>query len=210
MSKARRFASFLRAHVAGFEASSVQAFARHLHARLGRRFLPEATQWALRQGIERGVETSLRTEIVNVSSASRSLAHELANHGAMQLLRHGGKGVTKVALRQLAGGIGRASAAGFVIDGALGAIDAYRGYRAGELSAADAWRHVGVEGVTGALACGGGVALAAGVVVVTGGLAPSSVFVLGAVGSSGIKYGLNRVARKHLGVGTEPESSPAS
>src|SRR5690606_33403844 len=85
MSKARRFASFLRAHVAGFEASSVQAFARHLHARLGRRFLPEATKWALRQGIERGVETSLRTEIVNVSSASRSLAHELANHGAMQL-----------------------------------------------------------------------------------------------------------------------------
>lgn len=204
MSKARRIASFLRAHVAGFEASYIHAFARYLHTKLGDKVLPEATKLAVRKGIERVVDTSVKTEMLKVSAASRSLADELASRGATQLLRHGGKGVTKVALRQIAAGIGRASVAGFVIDGAMGAIDAYRGYRAGELTAAEAWRHVGIEGVTGAVACGGGVALAAGAMVVAGGLAPPVMLVVGAAGSTGIKYGLSRVARRRFGAWPRP------
>lgn len=210
MSKARRFASFLRAHIAGFEASSAYAAASYLHAKLGHKILPEATKWAVQQGIERVAATSVKTEIVKISAASRTIADELASRGAMQLVRHGGRGVTKVALRQVAGGIGRASLAGFVIDGAIGSVEAYRAYRAGEMDSSEALRHAGIEGVTGAIACGAGVALAAGAVVLTGGLAPSAVLAIGAVGSTGVKYGLRRVAdRRHFAVRTKPALAQA-
>lgn len=194
MNEARRFASHLRAHIAGFEASSLQAAAGYLHAKLGHKVLPEATKYVLQQGIERAVGATVKTEIVKISAASRRVAEELASRGAMQLVRHGGKGITKVAVQQIARGIGRASLAGFVVDGALGSVEAYRAYRAGEMSSSEALRHVGVEGVTGAIACGAGVALAAGAVVLTGGLAPSAMLAIGAVGSTGIKYGLRRLA----------------
>lgn len=194
MNDVRRFASSLRAHIAGFEASSVQAAAGYLHAKLGHKVLPKATKLALQEGIERVAFASLKADMVKVSAASQRIAEELASRGAIQLVRHGGKGITKIAVQQIAKGVGRASLAGFVIDGAVGSVEAYRGYRSGAMSSSEALRHVGVEGVTGAIACGAGVALAAGAVVLTGGLAPSAVLAIGAVSSTGIKYGLRRIA----------------
>lgn len=199
MSDTRRFAGILRAHIAGLQACFVQAAATHLHGKLGQRLLPASMQMALRHTIEKGLGTSVTGEIIALSSGSRAMAEAAASQGALRFVGQGTKAVTRVAARQVLGGIGRASAAGFVVDGAVGGVEAYRAYRAGEMTSSEAWRHVGVEGVSGAIACGAGVALAAGAVVATGGLAPAAVLAVGAVSSTGVKFGLTKMmGRKKL------------
>lgn len=196
MSDTRRLATFVRAHVAGFEAASVQAAASFLHAKIGQRLVPASMRFAVRSALERGLGASVMGADVVLSATSRALADGAASRGAAQLAGHGTKAVAGVAIRQVAAGVGRASAAGFVIDGAVGGVEAIRAYRAGEMTSSEAWRHAGKEGVTGAIACGAGVALAAGAVVATGGLAPVAVFAIGAVGSTGVKLGLSKMGSR--------------
>lgn len=209
MSDTRRFATFVRAQIAGFQAASVQAAATYLHGKFGARLVPASMRMALRHTIERSVGASVTGEIVALSAGSRAMAEAAASRGAAQLASHGARAMTGVALRQVVGGVGRASAAGFVVDGVVGGVEAYRGFRAGEMSSGEAWRHVGIEGVTGAIACGAGVALAAGAVVATGGLAPAAVLAIGAVSSTGVKLGLRKVVgRPSLRPGKTPEPLP--
>lgn len=196
MSDTRRFASFFRAQIAGIEASSVQAAAKVLHEKVGKRLLPASVRMALRHGLERSVGLSVSGEVVALSSSSRVMAEAAARRGARELAKQGTRSLGKAALGQVARGVGRASAAGFVIDGVVGGVEAYRGFRNNEMSSGEALRHVGVEGVTGAIACGAGVALAAGAVVLTGGIAPAAVLAIGAIGSTGVKLGLRKAVSR--------------
>lgn len=170
----------------------MRAAASYLHSKVGQRLLPASMQLALRRALERGVGATVNAEVAGISAASRVLAEEVASRGALRFASYGTKAAAGVALRQVARGVGRASAAGFVVDGAIGGVEAYRAYRSGEMTSAEAWRHVGVEGVTGAIACGAGVAVAAGAIVATGGLAPAAVLAIGAVSSTGVKLGLRK------------------
>lgn len=194
MHETRRVAAFARAQVAGIEASTVHAAASYLHGKLAARWLPASLRFALRHLLERRASLGVGAELTALTTASRSVAEEAAARGAVRLVSRGtGATVATTAVRQIASGVGRASAAGFVIDGAVGSVEAYRAYRAGTMSRGEALRHAGVEGVTGAVACGAGVALAAGVVVATGGIAPVTVFALAAVSSTGVKLGLRKL-----------------
>lgn len=197
MDDTRRLAAFAKAQIVGIEACSVQAAASFLHNKLAARWLPASLRFALRRALEQRPALSVSSEIVAFTSVSRSAAEEAAARGAVRLVsRSAGTSVATTAVRQVVSGVGRASAAGFVIDGAVGGVEAYRAYRSGKMSRTQALRYAGVEGVTGAIACGAGVALTAGVVVATGGIAPVAVFALAAVGSTSVKLGLRKLVRR--------------
>lgn len=193
MSDTRRFATFVRAQVAGIEACSVQAAATYLHTKLAERWLPTSLGFALRRALEQRAGLSVTAEMLALSAASRAMAQEAARRGAARLASQTtGSLIAGTALKQVIGGVGRASAAGFVVDGAVGGVEAYQAVRKGQMTTKQAWRHVGIEGVTGAIACGAGVALTAGIVVATGGLAPAAVLGIAAVSSTGVKLGLRK------------------
>jgi hypothetical protein len=97
------------------------------------------------------------------------------------------------ASKQILKGAGKAAGVGLVVDGVFGGIQAASAYRKGEMTGRQAAVHVVREASTGAVATGFGVAVAAGLVAVTGGLGAPVVFAVGAGSSIGAKQLLRRL-----------------
>ncbi len=113
-------------------------------------------------------------------------------------LRGGGGALSPIAqqaTKAIAQGAMRAGGVGAILDGSLAAAHAVDLVRKGEVTAEDAAIYVAEEAGTGALACAAGVALAAGVVALTGPVGPAVMFALGASGSIATKNILTSIIR---------------
>jgi hypothetical protein len=191
---------FIRANVAGAEAVAVRTAAEHLFEAGGKRLLAEGAQKAMRELAENSARAILGnfapSALARVAGAAeltagvmRSAATDLAKGAGMAVVREAGKTAAKEVLK----GAGRAAGVGFVVDGVFGGVEAALAYRKGTMTSKEAAVHVSKEAGTGALATGAGVAVAAGVVALTGGLAAPVVFVIGAGAAIGAKQGLRRL-----------------
>lgn len=101
----------------------------------------------------------------------------------------------KGAAKSLAHGVGRAAGLGAALDAGVASVEAAAAYRAGDISRGQALRHVGREAASGGLAAGAGVATAALVTVLTGGVGPGLLFTIGAGSSAAAKHALSRLWR---------------
>lgn len=193
-----RFGRFVRAQVAGLEACATRAASLCLHEVAGRRWVPESLRLVTRRLFDGAAGSAVAADAAGVV-VSRALVERSAARGASALARTAGEAgrvAAAIAAREVLRGVGRASAAGFVVDAAIGGVVAARAYRRGECTAREAWGHVAEEGITGGLACGAGVALAVGAVALSGGLGVVTVFAIGAAGATGAKAGLQRIVRR--------------
>lgn len=118
-----------------------------------------------------------------------------------QTARAAGAQVLRGALRS--GGVG------LVIDGAIGAVTGALAYRRGSMTGKQACVHTAIEAGTGAVSTATGVALAAGVIALTGALAAPTVLVIGAGGALATKLGLGRLLRRVPAVAALATSSAA-
>ncbi|NUQ75366.1 MAG: hypothetical protein HUU21_17595 [Polyangiaceae bacterium] len=190
----------IRANVAGAEAVAIRGAAETLFETGGKRLLAEGAQKAIRELAENSAKAILGsfapTALARALGAAelttatvQSAATELAKGAGKAVVRETGKAAMKEVLK----GAGKAAGVGFVVDGVFGGVEAALAYKKGTMTGKEAAVHISTEAGTGALATGAGVAVAAGIVALTGGLAAPVVFVIGAGSAIGAKQGL-----KHL------------
>lgn len=195
-SAARQLADTLRAAAAGSGAARVLAASATLFAAGGKALLPTATREAVR-------EVAVRSASRAIARASAALFEPVAALGAKPAAaltapaaRVAAVGVGKQAVRlaatEVLKGAGRAAGIGFVIDGAVAAVEVASAVRDGATDRKAAAKYVVKEASTGAVATGAGVLLGAGLVALTGGVAAPVVFAVGALGSIGTKRFLRR------------------
>lgn len=140
------------------------------------------------------VEGAVAAESVAAAVPSGLRALTVATGAAaVQTARAAGAQVLRGALR--AGGVG------LVIDGAVGAVSGIWRYRRGTMTGKQACMHTVSEAGTGAVATATGVALAAGVIALTGPLAAPTVLAIGAGGALASKLGLTRLLRRKSAAG---------
>lgn len=209
--KERRYFDIIRAKIAGSQAVAVQAAAETLFETGGRKLLAEGTQQTIREFAEQSAKATLGSlapqalssaskvmtagtarvaEMAEVAASStKALSRAIAGEAGPLVVREAAKTAAKEVLK----GVGKAAGVGLVVDGVFGGIQAATAYRKGEMTGKQAAVHTTKEAATGALATGAGVALAAGVVALTGGIAAPVVFVIGAGGAIGAKHGLRRL-----------------
>jgi hypothetical protein len=196
----KNFLHLIRANVAGAEAMAVRTAAETLFETGGKAILAEGAQKAIRELAESSAKAILGTfaptALARVAGAAE-LAASTVQSTAMELAKGAGKAVVreagKSAVKEVLKGAGKAAGVGFVVDGVFGGVEAAMAYRKGTMTGKEAAVHVSTEAGTGALATGAGVAVAAGVVALTGGLAAPVVFVIGAGAAIGAKQGLRRL-----------------
>ena len=186
---------FIRANVAGAEAMAVRTAAETLFETGGKRLLAEGAQKAIRELAENSAKAILGT------FAPSTLARVA---GAAELTKGVVKQAGVTAVKEVLKGAGKAAGVGFVVDGVFGGVEAALAYKNGKMTGKEAAVHVSKEAGTGALATGAGVAVAAGVVALTGGLAAPVVFVIGAGAAIGAKQGLKRLLTNALPAAAEP------
>lgn len=193
------------ATVAGAGAVAVKLSAEFLFEVGGRKILTESAKQTLRQAVAGTAKGMLDTalpgglgELAHEGVRKLSMATEaLATSSvpARAITYVGGKASRRLALSATSNilkGATKAAGVGLVVDGVIGGIEATRAYRKGEMTKREAAAHVAKEAATGAVATGMGVAVAAGLVAVTGGLASPLVFAVGAGASMGAKRLLRR------------------
>lgn len=192
----------MTAFVAGREAVARQGAALALYEAGGKRLLSDSARETLREGLDRGVRSMLGSSIVDlfVDAGVRS-AKRLAGSAGTDLVQAGGaalakgaRGTALTATRSIGAGMGRAAGAALVIDGAVGAVDAVRKLRRGEIGRRQALGHVCRCAAKGAVASAAGVGLGAAAVVLTGGLAAPVVFGVGFLGTLGVRASLDALA----------------
>jgi len=168
---------------AATEAIELRDAAQVLHERGGRRVLPPELRSVVRDGIETRAEGFLkRCGIVSIDGP----VHR-AEKGSV--VKESGK----AAAREVASGVGRAARTGALIDAAVGAVEAAVAFHEGDMSGKEAVAHIAKEGASGAVASATGTALAAGVVVLVGPVAPAAVAAISIAGSLAAKAGLRRL-----------------
>ncbi len=182
--------------IAGQGALGVQHAAQALYEAGGKRLLHEGLQ----AGVQR-MCTRASLETITVLAPTLLVAEGAAavpsglraltvatGAAAVQTARAAGAQVLRGALR--AGGVG------LVIDGAVGAVSGLWAYRRGTMTGKQACLHTVREAGTGAVSTATGVALAAGVIALTGTLAAPTVLAIGAGGALASKLGLTRLLRR--------------
>jgi hypothetical protein len=198
---------FIRANVAGAEAMAVRTAAETLFETGGKRLLAEGAQKAIRELAENSAKAILGT-FAPSTLARVAGAAELTVGAVQSAATELTKGVVKqagvTAVKEVLKGAGKAAGVGFVVDGVFGGVEAALAYKNGKMTGKEAAVHVSKEAGTGALATGAGVAVAAGVVALTGGLAAPVVFVIGAGAAIGAKQGLKRLLTNALPAAAEP------
>lgn len=107
----------------------------------------------------------------------------------------------RAASAQVLRGALRSGGVGLVIDGAIGAVTGTLAYRRGTMTGKQACVHTAIEAGTGAVSTATGVALAAGVIALTGALAGPTVLAIGAGGALATKLGLMRLFRRKPAAG---------
>lgn len=200
--------------IAGQGALGVQQAAQALYAAGGKRLLHEGLQAGVQRLCTRGaldtvtllaptllVEGAAEAAAAAVPSRLRALTVATGTATA-QTARAAGAQVLRGALR--AGGVG------LVIDGALGAVSGLWAYRHGTMTGKEACVHTATEAGTGAVSTATGVALAAGVIALTGGLAAPTVLAIGAGGALATKLGLTRLLQRRRASGGALVAAPGA
>jgi hypothetical protein len=203
--------NLIRAKIAGDAAVGVAAVAAARYGRRGAEWLTEGAKRTLQDAASRVAETLVATatppglrQVIQLvprlepRSAQPRVAGGSSSIGAAVVAKGGAESGAKLAKaagltsRQLLRHTGRAAAAGFVIDGARGGVEADLAFRRGRLDRRGAWLHAGREAATGALSTTAGIGLAAGAVALTGAMPAAVVFVIGAGGAIAAKRILTR------------------
>jgi hypothetical protein len=179
-----RVVEALRASIAGGEAVAVRGAAEVLFAAGGKKVLSEGSQRVLREVVTKAVGKTLEAGRGAAQLASGMVTREVA----------------KSATREVAKGLGRAAALGLAFDAVIGTIEGVVAVRSGEKTVKQAVVHASKEAGTGALASAGGVAAAAALVALTGGLAAPVVFGVGAVTAVSIKLGLSSLIKPRAAI----------
>ena len=201
-SKAASVAHKMRAGVAGAESVACKAAAEILFETGGKKILTEASKDMLRSSVVEGTEKVLSTVAPELGRKAAGVigkggAKTLAKTAGETAVCESGKAVAresaKAASRTILRSAGRAAGLGAIIDGGFGLAEGVYRYSKGEMDAGEACIHAGKEAGKGAAASVAGVALAAGVVALTGGLAVPLVFSIGAGTSIAAKIGLDRL-----------------
>jgi len=190
--------------IAGQGALGVQHAAQALYEAGGKRLLHEGLQAGVQRLCTRAsLETmTVLAPTLLASGVASGVAESVAaavppglraltvatGAAAVQTVRAASAQVLRGALR--AGGVG------LVIDGAIGAVSGLWAYRRGTMTGKQACMHTVREAGTGAVATATGVALAAGVIALTGTLAAPTVLAIGAGGALASKLGLTRLLRR--------------
>jgi hypothetical protein len=176
----------LRSAIAGSAGASARGAAHALFEAGGRRVLPAAVQQAVRGAVEKEaarVLTSVGVLPPGASAATRMLRGSATQTVVLQTAR--------AASRQVLRNVSAAAGAGALIDGGWAAIQAVGQLRRGKITQREALTHVAREAGTGAASTAAGVAAAALLVAMTGGVAAPAVFLVGAAASLGAKVGLD-------------------
>jgi hypothetical protein len=194
--------------IAAQAALGTQAAAQALYEAGGKDLLAGAVQSAVRRACTRSaldVVTVMAPTLLIEGAAETTAA---AMPSALRQLTTGAgvvvAGSARAASGQILRGAARVGGVGLLIDGAFGAFTGLRAYRRGTMTGKQAALHTATEAGTGAVSSATGVALAAGVIALTGSLAAPAVMAIGAGGALVTKLGLGRLfARK-------PAATPAS
>jgi hypothetical protein len=209
----------IQACVAGAGSVAVRLSAESLFEAGGKLLLAEGAKLALRQAVAgtarglfhaavpaglgelahegvRRLTTAAEALSGAASGAGSGVALGAAEAASTSLASTGfvaSRQLAMTASKQILKGAGKAAGVGLVVDGVFGGIQAASAYRKGEMTGRQAAVHVVREASTGAVATGFGVAVAAGLVAVTGGLGAPVVFAVGAGSSIGAKQLLRRL-----------------
>ncbi len=183
--------------IAAQAALGTQAAATALYEAGGKHWLHGAVQTAVRKACTREAVDAVTvlapnllspTVIESTASAMPAALRELTMTTASVSARAAGAQILRSAAR--VGGVG------LLIDGAFGAFTGVRAYRRGAMTGKQVALHTATEAGTGAVSSATGVALAAGVIALTGGLAAPAVMAIGAGGALMTKLGLGRLLQK--------------
>lgn len=191
--------------IAGQGALGVQPAAQALYEAGGKRLLHEGLQAGVQRLCTRGALDTITVlaPTLLVEGAAEAAAAAVPP-GLRALTVATGTAVAQTARAagtQVLRGALRSGAVGLVIDGAVGAVSGLWAYRRGTMTGKQACMHTVTEAGTGAVSTATGVALAAGVIALTGGLAAPTVLALGAGGALATKVGLTRLLRRRPNAG---------
>lgn len=191
--------------IAGQGALGVQHAAQALYEAGGKRLLHEGLQAGVQRLCTRGALDTITVlaPTLLVEGAAEAAAAAVPP-GLRALTVATGTAVAQTARAagtQVLRGALRSGAVGLVIDGAVGAVSGLWAYRRGTMTGKQACMHTVTEAGTGAVSTATGVALAAGVIALTGGLAAPTVLALGAGGALATKVGLTRLLRRRPNAG---------
>lgn len=129
------------------------------------------------------------------------LAHVAAHSATAKKLAHGARAAAMSGpVGELARICGRAGAAGAIVDGGVGAINAAKYMHAGKIDAAQAAKHVGAEAGCGFVTSASGTAGTIAVYMVTGAMGPAAM-----AAGMGASIGSRWIYRKVVG-DTLPEA----
>lgn len=194
--------------IAAQAALGSQAAAQALYEAGGKDILHGAVQTAVRKLFTRSAMdavTVLAPTLLIEGAVEATAATAAAVPPALRQLSVGAvaAGTARAASGQILRGAVRVGGVGLLVDGAFGAVTGVLAYRKGTMTGKQAAVHTATEAGTGAVSTATGVALAAGVIALTGGLAAPAVMAIGAGGALVTKLGLGRLlARK-------PAATPA-
>jgi hypothetical protein len=190
-----RAGDLLRARAAAAEAIAVAGAAETLFERFGQQLLAPAARESLRNAAVESTRQALQQSAPGLLSlaAADGLAagtRQLAYEGTKDVMTSLPRKAVKGAAREIMKGVGRAAGVGFVIDGVIGGAEAVYGYAQGNITGEKACLHVLKEAGTGAAATAAGVGMAAGLVILTGGMAAPLLVLVAVCGSVATKLGL--------------------
>lgn len=182
-------------------ALGVQAAAQVLYETGGKEVLAASTQAGLRKTLAGGAVNTVATLAPQLLvEGTQEATAFLGPKVARELVGATGKVVlaetARAASAQVLRGALRAGGVGLLLDGAFGAITGVRAVRKGTMTRREACVHTATEAGTGAVSTVAGVALAAGVIALTGALAAPTVAAIGAGGALAAKLGLGRLFQR--------------
>ena len=195
--------------IAGQAALGVQEAAQALYVAGGQRLLHAGVQAGVQRLCTRGAldtVTLLAPTLLIAGAAEASSAAAVPS--TLLAVASATAQTARAAAGQVLRGALRAGGIGLVVDGAVGAVSGLWAYHRGAMTGKQACVHTATEAGTGAVSTATGVALAAGVIALTGGLAAPTVLAIGAGGALATKLGLTRLLQRRPATGGALVAAP--
>ena len=194
--------------IAGQAALGVQEAAQVLYAAGGQRLLHAGVQAGVQRLCTRGALDTVTLLAPTLLIAGAAEASAAAVPSTLLAVASATAQTARAAAGQVLRGALRAGGIGLVVDGAVGAASGLWAYRRGAMTGKQACVHTATEAGTGAVSTATGVALAAGVIALTGGLAAPTVLAIGAGGALATKLGLTRLLQRRPATGGALMAAP--
>jgi hypothetical protein len=194
--------------IAGQAALGVQEAAQVLYTAGGQRLLHAGVQAGVQRLCTRGALDTVTLLAPTLLIAGAAEASAAAVPSTLLAVASATAQTARAAAGQVLRGALRAGGIGLVVDGAVGAASGLWAYRRGVMTGKQACMHTATEAGTGAVSTATGVALAAGVIALTGGLAAPTVLAIGAGGALATKLGLTRLLQRRPATGGALVAAP--